>query len=228
MYSMLQGVLTPDAAASAAQALCALPDEAWADGRHSAGSQARAAKRNLQLPHEHPVGAAVCQQILTALDCSNDFLARALPARIFTPRINRYDREHPAYGWHIDNALRLRHDGHSVRTDLSCTVMLSRPEDCEGGELVIRDGEVEHRVKPQAGDAVLYRSGLLHEVRPVTKGYRLACFFWVQSHVPGDAERQLLHTLDTHLTALRSRHGECDDTRALMGVYHNLLRLWVR
>jgi PKHD-type hydroxylase len=228
MYTILHGVLTPEAAASAAQALHALPLQAWADGADSAGSQARAVKDNLQLPHEHPVAVAVRQQVLVALDRSHEFLARALPARIFTPRINRYDPEHPSYGWHIDNALRLRPDGQSVRTDLSCTVMLSGPDDCEGGELLIREGDVQHRVKPQAGDAVLYRSGLLHEVRPVTRGCRLACFFWVQSHVPGDAERQLLHELDTHLSALRGSHGDCENTRALMGVYHNLLRLWVR
>lgn len=228
MYTVLNTLLDRPAAVDAAAALRALAPADWQDGRGSAGPQARGVKSNLQLAHDHPAAVRIRQRVLGALDQSATFLSTALPARIFTPRINRYDPEHPAYGWHIDNAVRRRADGEQVRTDLSCTVLLSDPEDYDGGELVVRDADARHVIKLRAGDAVLYPSGMLHEVRPVTRGMRLACFFWVQSLVPVDAQRRLLHQLDTDLTALRSRHGESAETTSLMGVYHNLLRLWVR
>jgi PKHD-type hydroxylase len=228
MHTILKGLLAPEAAAQAVADLARLPAGHWEDGRASAGAQAAAVKSNLQLPHAHPLAATVRDHVLRALDASDTFLAHALPARILPPRVNRYDPAHPAYGWHTDTALRLRADGQTVRTDLSCTVMLSEPGSYDGGELVLQDGDVRHTVRLAAGDAVLYRSGVPHEVRPVTRGCRLACFFWVQSHVPGDTERALLQQLDRHLVALRNRHGETDETRGLMSVYHGLLRLWAR
>jgi PKHD-type hydroxylase len=221
-------VLDPAVAARVASRLVTLPSSEWEDGRDSAGPQARQVKANLQLAPDHVLAQDIRQLVLQALDRSPDFLSRALPAKIFPPRINRYDPQHPAYGWHIDNAIRVRSDGQHVRTDLSCTVVLSDPQDYDGGELAVREGDVEHVVKLRAGDAILYPSGLLHEVRPVTRGMRLACFFWVQSLVPGDHERRVLHELDRNLTALRNRVGECHETVALLGVYHNLLRLWSR
>ncbi len=228
MYLLLPHLLDEPTAIRAAQTLQALPESDWQDGRESAGPQARGVKNNRQLAHEHPTAAAVRQAVLQALDRSPPFLSAALPLKIVTPRINRYDPAHPAYGWHVDNAVRQRPDGAQVRTDLSCTVLLSGPGSYDGGELEIQDADAQHRIKPVAGEAVLYPSGMLHQVRPVTRGVRLACFFWVQSLVPNDAQRRLLHMLDMNLLALREQHGESAQTTALMGVYHNLLRQWVQ
>ena len=228
MYLVLDDLLAPTTVARAKARLAALPAADWADGRDSAGPQARTVKSNLQLPHEHPVAAEIRADVLAALNASPLFLSAALPLRIFTPRVNRYDPGHPAYGWHVDNAVRLRGDGAHVRADLSCTVFLSDPEDCEGGELVIADGEVEHQLKLPAGSAVLYRGDTLHQVRPVTAGARLACFLWVQSLVPGDTERRILHAMDMNLVALRERFGESAETTALTASFHQLLRLWAR
>lgn len=228
MFLILPDIFDRATAARAATALAALPDDDWEDGRETAGPQAAAVKRNRQLPQAHALAVQIRRQVLQALDRSPLFLSAALPRTIYPPRINRYDAQHPAFGWHVDNAVRLLGRGEHLRTDLSCTVVLSEPDDYEGGELAVRDGDVEHRVKLPAGQAVLYPSGLLHEVRPVTRGARLACFFWVQSLVPGDAERRLLHQMDMNLVALRERHGESAETTALTGVYHGLLRQWVR
>ena len=228
MLKVLPQLLDAQTVGALSAGLLALPAKQWEDGRHSAGEQARTVKSNLQLAHEHPLAEQVRKQVLAALDRSPEFLSTALPARVFTPRVNRYDPEHPAYGWHIDNAIRLRDDGLTVRTDLSCTVALTSASSFEGGELRVRDADAEHAVALDAGDAVIYPSCMLHEVRPVTRGVRLACFFWIQSLVPGDTERRLLQELDTQLIALRQRHGESDETTALTGVYHNLLRLWAR
>jgi PKHD-type hydroxylase len=226
MIRFLPDLLSPESARQACEMLLALPESDWADGRDSAGSQARTVKSNLQLPHDHPVAQQIRRAVLAGLDRSALFFSAALPLKVFTPRINRYTPEHPSYGWHIDNAVRLRADGQRVRTDLSCTVFLSDPDDCDGGELTAQDRDTTHRVKLPAGHAVLYPGNTLHEVTPVTRGQRLACFFWVESMVRSDEQRRILFDLDMNLLKLREQHGETPETTALTGVYHNLLRQW--
>ncbi len=226
MIRFLPELLSQDTVRQARKLLLALPESDWADGRDSAGAQARSVKDNLQLPHEHPVAAQIRQWVLAGLDQSGMFFSAALPLKVFTPRINRYTPEFPHYGLHIDNAVRLKADGQRVRTDLSCTIFLNDPDEYEGGELSVQDRDTVHRVKLPAGHAVLYPGNTLHEVTPVTRGQRLACFFWIESMVRSDEQRRILFDLDMNLLKLRQQHGETPETTALTGVYHNLLRQW--
>jgi PKHD-type hydroxylase len=117
-------------------------------------------------------------------------------------------------------------DGSQLRSDISCTVFLNDPDDYDGGELVVSDTYGEHAVKLPAGDAIIYPSSSLHRVTPVTRGARLAAFFWVQSLVRDVAHRRMLFELDQAISRLRS--AETDEVAALQltGVYHNLLREW--
>jgi PKHD-type hydroxylase len=214
--------------------LCELPallkQAPWENGQDSAGPQARRVKNNQQLPHDSAAAQAIRQKVLAGLNRSALFFSAALPLRIFTPRVNRYAGDANTYGLHVDNAIRLKplDTGGTayVRTDVSCTVFLNAPEDYDGGELSISDTHGERRVKGLAGHAVLYPGTSLHQVTPVTRGERLACFFWVQSMVRSEEQRRLLFDLDMNLLALRERHGETAETTALTGTYHNLLRLW--
>lgn len=203
---------------------------AWSDGADSAGAQARAVKNNQQLAHDSEAAAAIRTQVLNGLNQSAVFFSAALPLRIFTPRVNRYSEHHNTYGPHIDNAIRLKPTNHgqteAVRTDLSCTVFLNDPDEYDGGELTIHDTYGSHAIKLPAGHAVLYPGNSLHEVTPVTRGQRLACFFWVQSMVRSNEHRRLLFELDMNLLKLRGQHGESPETTALTGTYHNLLRMW--
>jgi PKHD-type hydroxylase len=226
MIRFLPDLLSPDTVRRARELLLALPESDWADGRDSAGSQARMVKDNLQLPHEHPVATQIRQWVLAGLDQSGTFFSAALPLKVFSPRINRYTPEYPHYGLHIDNAVRLLADGQRVRTDLSCTVFLNDPDEYEGGELVAQDRDTVHRVKLPAGHAALYLGNTLHEVTHVTRGQRLACFFWIESMVRSDEQRRILFDLDMNLLKLREQLGETPETTALTGVYHNLLRQW--
>ena len=226
MFHTLPRLLGADTVLQVRRMLAALPDGDWADGRDSAGPQARQVKANQQLPHAHPATVHIRAAVLAALEQSHGFLSLALPLRVFSPRINRYTPEFPHYGLHIDNAIRLRSDGERVRTDLSCTVFLNDPDDYDGGELVAQDGETRHRIKLPAGHAVLYPGNTLHEVTPVTRGQRLACFFWVESMVRSDSQRRMLIDLDTQLQQLRAHHGETAPITALTGLYHKLLREW--
>ena len=113
-----------------------------------------------------------------------------------------------------------------MRTDLSATLFLSDPADYDGGELVMEDSFGERRVKLAAGDMVLYPGTSIHHVTPVTRGERLAAFFWIQSAVRDQTQRDLLLELDSVVQALGAREDGHKEAVRLAGVYHNLLRLW--
>jgi len=202
-----------------------LQDAPWDDGKATAGTQAALAKNNEQLPPDCEAARHLQAMLTTALERSPRFLATALPGKVFPPQFNRYAGERNAYGPHVDNAVRFA-GGNRVRTDLSCTVFLAAPEDYDGGELVIHDGEELRRVKLPAGHAVLYPGSTVHEVAPVTRGARLAAFFWIESMVRSNEQRRLLIELDDAITTLRTEHGEGPSAIALTGTYHNLLRMW--
>jgi PKHD-type hydroxylase len=202
-----------------------LQDAPWAEGKATAGSQAVLAKNNEQLPPDSDPAQGLRALITGALERSPRFLAAALPRKLFPPQFNRYAGAQNAYGPHVDNAVRFT-SNLRVRTDLSCTVFLSEPSEYEGGDLVIHSAGMPQRVKLPAGHAVLYPGTSVHEVTPVTRGARIASFFWIESMVRGIEQRQLLLELDDAITALRSEQGESPATIALTGTYHNLLRMW--
>ena len=197
----------------------------WTDGRASAGAQAALAKNNEQLAPQDDAARALRQIVLQALDRAPRFLAAALPKRVFPPHFNRYGGQANAYGPHVDGAIRFLENGARVRTDLSCTVFLSAPDDYDGGELAVGGPDGVRSVKLAAGHAVLYPGTSVHEVRPVTRGQRLAGFFWIESMVRSHEQRKLLLDLDDALVELRAA-GETPATVALTGTYHNLLRMW--
>ncbi len=205
-----------------------LADAPWADGRATAGAQAAQAKHNQQLPERWPGLPALQRQVLDALARHPLFFSAALPQRIAPPMFNRYAGAANAFGNHVDSAVRHLPDGGLVRSDISCTLFLADPASYDGGELVVEDTYGAHRVKLPAGDLVLYPAHSVHRVEPVTRGQRLASFFWVQSMVRSDQQRRLLFDMDQHLMRLRSQHGEADPAIVgLTGTYHNLLRMWI-
>jgi PKHD-type hydroxylase len=198
----------------------------WTDGRTSAGGQAAQVKNNEQLPPDCDQARALQAIVVRALERSPQFLTAALPKKLFPPRFNRYSEAASHYGPHVDNAVRFTDNGVRVRTDLSCTLFLSDPADYEGGELVVHGAGAPQQVKLAAGDAVLYPGTSVHEVLAVTRGERLAAFFWIESMVRSGEQRRLLHEMDLALMALRERDGESPAAVALTGTYHNLLRMW--
>ena len=224
MLLHIPDVLTP-AEVGRAQAL--LADAPWTDGRPGAGVQAAQVKNNEQLAHDSSEAQEIRAMVLRGLDRCPLFFSAALPKKLFPPRLNRYGGASNFYGNHIDGAVRYLPDsGQRVRTDVSCTVFLNEPSDYDGGELCIADTYGEQAIKLPAGAMVLYPGTSLHQVKPVTRGHRLACFFWVESMVRSDEQRRLLYEMDMNLLGLRTRHGETQETTGLTGTYHNLLRMW--
>jgi PKHD-type hydroxylase len=203
----------------------ALENAPWADGRETVGPQGAQVKRNEQLPEASPLRMTLGREVLDALSRHPLFHPAVLPRRVLSPRFNRYAGG-GQYGFHVDGAVMVLPDADQLRTDVSCTVFLSDPEDYDGGELVINDLYGEHEVKLPAGDAIVYPSSSLHRVCPVTRGARVAAFLWAQSLVRDDGQRQLLLELDGSIQQLTRNGADADAVLRLSGIYHNLLRRW--
>jgi PKHD-type hydroxylase len=202
-------------------------DAPWQDGRSSAGGQALAHKNNQQLAQDSDAARQLQAVVLAAVQRDPLFFSAALPRKIFNPLFNRYAGAANHYGNHIDGAvLRSRADGQWVRSDIACTLFLADPDSYDGGELVVQDSLGDQRIKLPAGDAIIYPATSVHRVEPVTRGVRLASFFWIESMVRSDEQRRLLFDMDMNLLRLRAQHGETTETIALTGTYHNLLRMW--
>jgi PKHD-type hydroxylase len=223
MLLHIPDILTAEQVAHCRQKL----DQAdWVDGRITAGHQSARAKDNMQLPEDHPAARELGELILTALQNNPLFMAAALPLKVFPPLFNRY-LGGQSFGTHVDNAVRqVTGTPHRVRTDLSATLFLAGPEEYDGGELSVEDTYGLHNVKLPAGHLILYPASSLHHVRPVTRGARLASFFWIQSMVRDDGQRTVLFDLDMAIQRISGEVSDHPSVIQLTGVYHNLLRRW--
>lgn len=223
MLLAIPNVLTPDQVNQARQMLDAAH---WVDGKVTAGHQSARAKNNSQLPEDSPAARQLGEMILNALGQSALFISAALPSKVFPPLFNRYSGGQD-FGTHVDNAIRqVPGTGHRIRTDLSATLFISDPQDYDGGDLIVEDTYGIHSVKLPGGHMVLYPSTSLHHVKPVTRGARVASFFWIQSMIRDDAERTLLFDLDLAIQRVNRDVPEHPSSVQLTGVYHNLLRRW--
>lgn len=216
--------------AAAADFRLRLDAATWTDGKETVGAQGARVKRNQQLPDASPLRDELGQRVLSALVASPLYFAATLPLRTLPPRFNRYEGG-GAYGFHVDGSVmalstQLGHSTEHLRSDIACTLFLNEPDDYDGGELVISDTYGEHEVKLPAGDLIVYPASSLHQVQAVTRGVRLAAFFWVQSMVRDDAKRRLLFDMDRSVQTLMQTGADSAAVLSLTSVYHNLLRRW--
>jgi PKHD-type hydroxylase len=222
MLLHIPDVLGPE---QVAQMRAALDAADWTDGRETVGAQGAKVKRNQQLPDTSPLRRQLGEMVLAALVKNPLYHAATLPLRTLPPRFNRYEGG-GEYGFHVDGAVMALSAQAQLRSDISCTLFLSEPDDYDGGELIVSDTYGEHEVKLPAGDLIVYPSSSLHRVTPVTRGARVASFFWVQSLVRDDSRRRLLFELDSSIQSLTRSGADADAVLQLTGVYHNLLRQW--
>jgi PKHD-type hydroxylase len=198
----------------------------WGDGRATAGEQSARVKANLQLPHDEAVSRELSTEVLRALELSPLFISATLPRYVFPPLFNRYEAG-MEFGAHIDNAMRqIPGTARRLRTDLSATLFLSAPEEYEGGELTIEDTYGTQSVKLGAGSMLVYPASSVHRVLAVTRGIRMAAFFWIQSMIRDDGARTLLYDLDRSIRELTQARAQDESIVRLTGCYHNLLRRW--
>jgi PKHD-type hydroxylase len=199
----------------------------WGDGKVTAGYQSGLVKENKQLAESSSAARQAGEVVLTALGKTPLFMSAALPLKVFPPLFNKYEGG-GQFGTHVDNAIRqITGTPHKVRTDISATLFLSEPASYDGGELVVEDVYGPHNVKLPAGHMVLYPGTSLHQVRPVTRGARVASFFWIESMVRDDAQRTLLFDIDMSIQRLIQELGPGHaQVVSLTGSYHNLVRMW--
>ncbi|MEO7916399.1 MAG: Fe2+-dependent dioxygenase [Dokdonella sp.] len=216
-------------AAQLTQMRAALESAEWIDGRVTVGAQGAQVKRNKQLDDRSPLRRQLGDIVLTVLAANPLFHAATLPKRILPPRFNRYEGG-GEYGFHVDGAVMglagSAETSEQMRSDVSCTLFLNDPDDYEGGELIVSDMYGEHEVKLPAGDLIVYPSSSLHRVAPVTRGARLASFFWVQSLVRDGEQRGMLLDLDRSIQSLTQAGADSESVLSLTNLYHNLLRRW--
>ena len=199
----------------------------WEDGRSTAGAQSALVKKNEQLPPDGALARVLGEQVIKAITANPVFISEAVPLRIFPPLFNRYGiGQH--FGLHVDNSVRGDQlTGLRIRTDLSVTLFLSEPEDYDGGELVVEDHYGAQRVKLPAGHLVLYPATSLHAVTAITRGVRVASFFWLQSMIRQAEARRMIFELDTAIQGLVGRLDRNDpEIVRLSGLYHNMIRHW--
>ena len=197
--------------------------DVWIDGAKTAGEMAKKVKQNEQLDELKEPAISLSNHILRALTASGEFMSLALPDKIYPPMFNRYQNG-GFYGQHVDNAiLHIKGTQISMRGDLSATLFLTPPEEYEGGELIIINGDKQEQYKLPMGDMVVYPTTFLHEVKPVTKGKRVCAVFWTQSMVREQARRDILYELDTTIQSLQETSLEPVRVQ-LSNIYHNLLR----
>jgi PKHD-type hydroxylase len=223
MLIRIPQLLSPD---EVAHCRARLADAAWVDGRVTAGHQSAKVKENQQIAEDSAQARELGTVVLGALERSAMFIAAALPRHVFPPLFNRY-AEGMGFGAHVDNAIRqVGNTAHRIRTDVSATIFLSEPDEYDGGELLVEGTYGAHSVKLPAGDMVLYPSTSLHRVAPVTRGARVASFFWIQSLVKDDGERTLLFELDRGIAEIGQAAPDNPALVRLTACYHNLVRKW--
>lgn len=225
---LIMMITIPDVfSASEAKALCErLAHANWVDGKVTAGTQSAQTKYNHQLDEEDPLGRQLGDEVIRRITSNAVVMSFVLPRRIYPPLFNSYTGGE-SFGFHVDNAVRgIKGVRERVRTDVSATLFLEDPDTYDGGELVVRDTFGEHRVKLPAGHMVLYPGTSLHKVEPVTRGRRLASFFWIESLVRDDGQRSILFDMDVAIQRLTQQQADAQSLVQLTGSYHNLLRMW--
>jgi PKHD-type hydroxylase len=88
-------------------------------------------------------------------------------------QFTNYEAPSGKYGKHVDRGINM-----SIRK-LSMSIQLTNPEEYEGGELKLYEGDEDSVMDKTQGTLILFPSYVLHEVTPVTKGTRNSLVTWV-------------------------------------------------
>ena len=172
-----------------------------------------------------PAAQRVSQIALAALKRSGEATEFVFPQRVALPSLCRYGVG-KQYGAHTDAAF-LPVGPQPLRSDVSCTIWISDPAGYRGGELVAHFGIEVMRIKGNAGSAVFYPSSTVHQVVPVTSGERLVIITFIESQIPDQLQRDMLHALG-EVRALEAEKMDWRNRTQLDYVIQNLHRMWAR
>ncbi|WP_084396322.1 Fe2+-dependent dioxygenase [Henriciella aquimarina] len=219
MFFSISNVLTPEDAARIRDKAGKLD---WADGKATAGRSARTVKANLQADLTSGLGQGVHDFLMKAISGHKTVRALARPRQFSRLLLSRTE-DSGHYGFHVDNAI-MGSQGKQIRTDLSFTLFLAEPDTYEGGELCLSTAAGEFNAKPAAGTLIIYPSGAIHQVRPVTSGSRLACVGWIESRIQRADQREVLFDLESVRASLPKASTE--ERLVLDKTISNLIRMW--
>ncbi len=188
---------------------------------------ANTTKVNLQADQSDPRYVESAQIVVEAFQRCRPFREFAFPKRVAPPLLSRYEAG-MKYGAHADTAfmaINAQSSAYQLRSDLSCTVFLNDPAGYEGGELLLHMGTMPITIKGAPGEAFVYPSTLLHEVRPVTSGTRLVSITFIESLIPEERQRNMLFEIQDVLATEGLKMDYVSRVR-LEVVVQNLKRLW--
>ncbi len=222
MFLVLPEVLTPAECETLYQRIVALPFE---DGSKTTGPGARGRKHNLQLSDGDIRIEPLRKIVLDAFSRHSLFQFLALPKTLMPPLFNRYDVG-MFYQDHVDFPLVAGPAGGKMRADLSITLFVNRPDEYEGGELVIETPHGAEGFKLEAGQAIVYPSYYLHRVNPVTRGARVAAITTVQSFIREESKRDLIADLLRLMRWVQDRAPQSEEARLANKIHANLIRIW--
>ncbi|MEO6064696.1 MAG: Fe2+-dependent dioxygenase [Lysobacterales bacterium] len=218
MIQQLSSVLAP-AALTRLRALAETLE--FVDGRLT--NPDSTVKRNEQVAHTDQRAAEAGLILRDALIAHPQLSALTWPRQIARPTLVRY-QPGMTYGWHVDAAMFASQP--PMRSDISCTVFISEPDEYAGGELEFEWGGDVRGYKLAAGDAILYPSTTIHRVAPVTHGVRLVGISWLQSFIADAHRRDLLNQVD-ELRGLGGSEAQRERAQVLLeSVRTNLFRMW--
>lgn len=195
----------------------------FVDGRVT--NPANTTKQNLQADHADPRFTEAVQVVQAAIMRSQEFMDFAMPKRIAPPLLSRYEPG-MKYGAHADAAIIQVPNGR-IRSDLSCTVFVSTPATYDGGELSLVSGNRTLTFKGGAGDAIVYPSTTLHEVKPVRSGQRLVSITFIESLISDQHQRLQVYELN-EIAALEGLNMKWENRVRLDVVRQNLMRMWAK
>lgn len=219
---IIPGIISETDAKNTIDTISALP---WHPGDNPNPEYREKIKRNEELKAEdHKTAETVCQRLQNAILSHREVRDKLFPYKMVLPSLNRYSGG-GSYNRHADHALQ---GTPHLRSDISMTLFLSDPADYEGGVLTLEpiSGEIV-KVKEERGTIVLYPSNVLHYVTPVTKGTRYAAVSWMQSHIKGITEREILAETAALGNKIKDKDGISEDYISLQNIYNNLYRMWV-
>jgi PKHD-type hydroxylase len=218
MFLHVKNVLTPAEVATVAEIA---GTARFVDGRVS--NPQNLSKSNLQVDASDKAGQKATEIAAAALQRNDEVNNFVFLKRMARPMLARYEVG-MKYGTHSDAAF-LPTQPQPLRSDVSCTIFISEPASYVGGELAVHLGTETVRIKGEPGSAVFYPSTTLHEVAPVTSGTRIVMLTFIESVIPDQTERELLHHLN-EVYALEGLKMDWANRVRLVHVSQSLLRMW--
>lgn len=189
--------------------LMSCPD--WNDGKYSAIGEG---KRNLQISSQSEAYKLLSTKVTDIILKDTGIIDyNIFPEKIFGILFSRTAKG-MFYKSHLDTPyIPLG------RRDYSFTLFLNSPGDYEGGELVLNIPPERKSIKLNVGEAVIYPTKYMHEVKEVTAGERLVCVGWIQSYIKDDFEREILANVKSSILNINQNQQEAAISNIRLAYY---------